>query len=124
MKKYNGMTIVEVLIAVVITAIILSSMLTGLTFAYEYARHNANKTIALNFAQALVEKIKDEGPADYEDYSDQVDLYQNNESNIIADRTVSIGEYDNYYEVAVKVEWDWMGKDPRPNEEISTIIKK
>jgi type II secretory pathway pseudopilin PulG len=58
MRKNIGMTILEVLIAIVITGIILASMLEGMNFANQYNQHNANKTMALNFAQELMEKIK------------------------------------------------------------------
>jgi len=54
----TGMTFIEVLIAIVISAVVLSSMLAGLNFANKYNQHNANKTMALNFAQELMEEIK------------------------------------------------------------------
>lgn len=176
------MTFIEVLIAIAITGMILSSMFTGLNFAYKYARHNANKTMALNFAQGLMEEVRDKdyedeyatsanyhlgdytnflGPElntidvpesdddldeddsvgkaefddvdDYNGYTDTVNLYQNEDVNVQAIRTVVIADQNGntildsdeygaitYKKITVTVSWDWQGKSY--SEEVNTIV--
>ena len=74
---FKGMTFLEVLIAIVIVGMVLSAIYSGLSFAYKYARHNANKTMALNFAQGLMEEIKDKNYEDPEDPNDHTGAYTN-----------------------------------------------
>lgn len=81
MKKILGMTFLEVLIAVVITGMILVSMLTCVNFAVKYARHNANKTMALNSAAGLLEEIIVKG---YEDqYASNADYHAGPYNNFL-----------------------------------------
>jgi len=70
MKKSKGITLIEIVIAVAIVGIVLSALLTGMNFAGGYARHTASRTMALNFSQGLLERIKDK---DYEDPEDPAD---------------------------------------------------
>lgn len=124
MKKNNGMTFIEILIAIVIAGMVLSSIFTCINFASKYARHNANKTMALNFAQGLMEKIKNakfKDLNDYNEYTDTVLLYQKDDANIEALRSVEIGIDDDnsYRDIKVTVSWDWQGK--HYEEKISTI---
>lgn len=58
MKNIKGMTFVEILIAVMLFAIVLLSLLTGLQITNETARSDSNKTMALNYAKDLIEEIK------------------------------------------------------------------
>lgn len=126
MNKRKGLTYLEVLIAIVVVSMVLYAMLTGVSFATKYARHNANKTMALNYGQALMEQLKDVSYAeleDFDEYGDSVFLYQAEGANIQADRTVEIdddleeddddgfddGESIRMIEVAVS--WDWQGKE-------------
>lgn len=122
MKKDSTMTFLEVLIAIVIVDMILFSIFAGINFASKYAKHNNNKTMAVNFAQALAEEIKDEGAEDYIGYNDEVNLYQSENANITAERDVNIIEEDNYYEVTVTAVWNWYGIDYE--ESIGTIVQK
>lgn len=120
----RGITFIEVLISTVIVGIILSGMLLCLNFAYKYTRHNANTTMALNYAQALMEEIKNVGYREldnYDEYSDTVLLYQEEGVNIVATRNVKLdGEDDEpFRKIKVTVAWDWLGK--HYTEEINTL---
>lgn len=122
MKKIIGMTFLEILIALVITGMILPSLLVCLNFADKYARHNANKTMALNYAQGLMEEMKNKK---YEDldalngYTDIVQLYQSEDAGIQANRSVTVQSDAVYKKVKVTISWNWLGKDY--SEEISTL---
>ena len=118
MKKSEGLTFIEILIAIVIVAIVLSSMFTGLNFASKYARHNANKTMALNFAQAKMEELRNVtyGGLAIGETTDPnpPSLYQKDGVSVGTERKVNI-EYiyygsDRYKKVIVTVSWDWQGK--------------
>lgn len=116
------MTFIEVLIAVIIVGIILSSMLACLNFAGKYIRHNANKTMALNYGQALMEEIQNVpygGLDSYNGYTDTVQLYQKEDVDIEAVRTAVVLAYDAYKKITVTISWDLQG---RPyEEEINTL---
>lgn len=122
------------LIAITVVAVILSSILTSLNFASKYARHNANKTMALNFAQALLEEIKDANYEDlesYDEYEDTVLLFQAEGINIEAERGAEVeddedegddddfDDNDFYREITVTVSWDWQGREYE--EELNTM---
>lgn len=128
------MTFIEVLIAITVVAVILSSILASLNFASKYARHNANKTMALNFAQALLEEIKDANYEDlesYDEYEDTVLLFQAEGINIGAERKAEVeddedegddddfDDNDFYREITVTVSWDWQGNEYE--EELNTM---
>lgn len=116
------MTFMEVLIAVVIAGMILPVMLVCLNFASRYARHNANKLMALNYAQGLMEEIKSTPYSDldnYDEYSDVVSLYQGDGVNVQANRAADVDSDDVYKKIIVSVSWDWQGKSY--NEEINTL---
>lgn len=129
MKRSGGMTVIEVLIAIVIVGIVLSAMFTGITFASKYARHNANKTMALNYAQGLMEEIRGVSYLDLDDYNgdtDDVFLYQGGDVedvDITAERSVEVADVTidtlSYKTIKVIVSWDWQGKSY--TEEINTL---
>lgn len=132
MKKSVGMTFIEVLIAIVIVGIVLPGMLTSLNFASKYARHNANKTMALNYAQGLMEEIKNVSYADLDDYvvyPPTVLLYQQEGVNIVATRSAELEEEDEgeepdddseaFTKIKVTVSWDWLGRSY--TEEVNTL---
>jgi len=188
MKRNKGMTFLEILIALVITGFVLFSLLAGVNSANRYVRHNANRTMALNYSQELLEEIKDTsyeddfaknpdyhtgsytnflGPEynnvdpdpedddlnsdniieripaagdpefddvdDYNGYSDNVGLYQDDDTTINATREVTISDQDwiavlddagynsvEYKIVTVTVSWTWL--DDVYTDQISTIV--
>lgn len=118
-QRQDGVTFLEVLIAIVIVGITLSAIFTGINFASKYARHNANKTMALNLAQALMEDLKDTPYSDLQEITDTILLYQELETNIQAARSADIVDAGSYKEVTVDVSWTWLGK--QYSEELNTL---
>lgn len=126
MKRPNGLTVIEVLIALVVSGIVISALFVGINFAGKYVRHNANKTMALNFAQGLMEEMKGEGYSDldnYNGYIDMVYLYQGGAVSIPAERSVEVSNVTIngfvYKQVNVNVSWDWQGMSY--TEEVNTL---
>jgi prepilin-type N-terminal cleavage/methylation domain-containing protein len=112
MIKKKGMTFIEILIALVIAGLVFSSMLAGLNFANKYNQHNANKTMALNFAQELTEEIKnkayDDANATSSNYhvgaytnflgpelADSAPYTSNDDDNNPADGVIARNEFDD-----------------------------
>lgn len=128
MKNKKAMTFIEVLIALVIAGIILPVMLICLNFASRYAQHNANKVMALNYAQGLMEEIKNTSYTNlnnYNNHSDTVSLYQEDGINIQADRTVVLQDDDDddediYKKINVAISWTWQG---RSYEEVINTLR-
>jgi len=123
MKYNSGMTFIEILIAALIVAIVMASIFSSLNFTSKYAQSSANKTMALNFAEAKMETIKSQSYANIISANfpaDAVNLYLSSGTNIIANRTVGITAYTNYKAVSVTVSWTWQGKNY--SEVLNTII--
>lgn len=126
MKRPSGLTVIEVLIALVVSGIVISGLFAGINFASKYARHNANKTMALNFSQGLMEEIKGASYSaldGYNGYTDNVSLYQGEDVNIPAERSVEVADVVinglSYKTVKVSTSWSWLGKSY--TEEVNTL---
>lgn len=128
MRKIKSMTFMEVLIALVITGIILPVILVCLNFASRYAQHNANKVMALNYTQGLMEEIENISYSNlnnYNGYADTISLCQGGGINVPANRAVVIEEDDDedkdiYKKVNVSVSWNWQG---RSYEEVINTLR-
>lgn len=112
MKKLAGMTFVEILIALVIVMIILSSMFVGINFAEKYARHCANRTSGINIAQAGMEELIDVSYSELDDYDgveETVFLFQDEDTIIDVTRAITVIKFAQYKTVNVTATWDWQG---------------
>ena len=121
----KGFSFLELLIATVIVSIIIIGLFAGFNAAGKCARHNANRTMALCFAQGMVEEIKDMGYTDldgYNGYNDAVPLYQIEGINIEAERTVEVTTAGPHKIIAVNVSWN--SQSGNGSEEINTIISE
>ena len=121
----KGFSFLEVLIAAAIAGIIVVGLFAGFNAAGKSARYNANKTMALCFAQGMIEELKDMGYTDLDGYNgnnDTVPLYQIEGINIEADRTVEVTNAGSYKIIAVNVSWN--SRSGNGSEEINTIISE
>lgn len=118
-KNTWALTYVEILIAMVIVVVVLSALYAGVNLAGKSTRHNANRTIAINYARALMEEIWDKeyedtyasdsnyhvspytnflGPElNTTDPSDDDDL--DNDNDITRDEFDDVDDYNDYSEV-------------------------
>lgn len=90
---YSGLTLIELLIAMVIVSIVIAALYTGLSTASRYIRHTANKTIALNFVQGLMEEIKN---MEYEDlYANSANYHSGSYTNYLGPELNTIDLIEN-----------------------------
>lgn len=176
----QAMTFIEVFISILVISIVMVGFLTTINFADRYIKHTTNITMAINYAQDLMEEILNKdyediyakssdyhnddytnffGPEyksednadddvddndviernefddmdDYNGYTDTIYLYQNENVNINATRTVVIKDQNEnnildqaeylahtQKQISVTVTWIWEGKTY--TEKVDTIM--
>ncbi len=118
----SGMSLVEVMTAMVVMAIAILAILSAVLSASKSNRFNMEKTMALNLAIERMEEVKNTA------YDDITSVNFSDETGITVgahpisfSRTVSITS-STYKTVTVTVTWTNFGAPYTEKEEITTII--
>lgn len=112
----QGFTFIEILIAIIIMGMVFSSMMAALNTANSFARRATNRIAIINSAQDLMEFLRSKVYGNlnsYNGFTDTVSIYQNDDTQITAQRSVVVSDVTYtgiaYKKVTVSVSWNSFG---------------